>query len=79
MCLTGAGITTLHPDGRQSTLLAVDGPPDLKPNGIALMDDGGFLIANLGRLAVSGRWMRRGMSRPFSRPSTATRCLPPIL
>ncbi|WP_343615956.1 SMP-30/gluconolactonase/LRE family protein [Novosphingobium sp.] len=48
------GITTLHPDGRQSTLLAVDGPPDLKPNGIALMDDGGFLIANLGE--AGGVW-----------------------
>ncbi len=40
------GITTIAPDGSQHTILSTSFP--LKPNGICLAPDGGYLIAHLG-------------------------------
>lgn len=42
------GVTTVRPDGSQSHLKARDDSVTLKPNGIALLQDGSYLIANLG-------------------------------
>lgn len=42
------GVTLIRPDGSQQRILAHDAGFDLKPNGIALMPDGSFLIAHLG-------------------------------
>ncbi len=43
------GITRIHPDGTQTRTLAKDAGLDLVPNGIALMPDGSFLMAHLGK------------------------------
>lgn len=43
------GVTTIRPDGTQTRFLARDIGIDLVPNGIALMPDGSFLIAHLGK------------------------------
>lgn len=48
------GVTTIHPDLRISTLLARGGPSDFLPNGVALLPDRSFAIANLG--AEGGVW-----------------------
>lgn len=42
------GVTTIRPDGSQSLLLGQADGVALKPNGIALLRDGSYLIANLG-------------------------------
>ncbi len=42
------GITTVDPRGRVTELLAKDAPVALKPNGIALLGDGSYLLAHLG-------------------------------
>jgi sugar lactone lactonase YvrE len=43
------GVAHLHPDGRQSVYTArMPGGAELRPNGIALLADGSFLIAHLG-------------------------------
>jgi sugar lactone lactonase YvrE len=42
------GVTVVRADGRQQTWLARNAAIDLRPNGIALTQDGGFLLANLG-------------------------------
>ena len=44
----GGGVCHLAPDGRQTRILASDSSIELKPNGIALLEDGSFLVANLG-------------------------------
>ena len=55
------GVTVVRADGRTESWRATPPTIDLRPNGIALMPDGAFLIANLGdaggvwRLDVSGR------------------------
>ena len=53
------GVTIIRPDGRQAALLARSPAIDLKPNGIALIEDGSYLLANLGggvwRLGKSGQ------------------------
>jgi sugar lactone lactonase YvrE len=41
------GVTRLAPDGTQETWLARDPPVELRPNGIAAVSDGCFLLANL--------------------------------
>ncbi len=45
------GVTRIHPDGRQ---VLIGGHGTIVPNGIALMQDGAFLIANL--LGTGGVW-----------------------
>src|SRR5215510_6017396 len=47
------GVTVIRSDGAQEDWLASTNS-DLRPNGIALMPDGSFLIANLG--ADGGIW-----------------------
>jgi sugar lactone lactonase YvrE len=42
------GITVVRMNGNQETWLARDAEAWLRPNGIALLEDGAFLIANLG-------------------------------
>ncbi len=43
------GVAHLHPDGRQSLYTArMAGGAELRPNGIALLEDGSFLVAHLG-------------------------------
>jgi len=42
------GVSVLSPDGGQQLIVANDLSLNLKPNGIALMKDGGFLLAHLG-------------------------------
>lgn len=42
------GVSTVWPDGRVDTLLARNAPADFLPNGIALLPDRSFAIANLG-------------------------------
>ena len=52
----GAGLMKIAPDGSQTVLgstALVDGTPWI-PNGFALLDDGGFLIANMGE--AGGLW-----------------------
>ena len=42
------GVSIIEPGGQQWSLLAKDAGFDVKPNGIALMPDGSFLLAHLG-------------------------------
>jgi sugar lactone lactonase YvrE len=61
------GIAHIGPDGRQTLYTATtsDLPEGLRPNGIALEQDGSFLFANLGDKA-GGTWRldRKGQVRP---------------
>jgi sugar lactone lactonase YvrE len=59
------GVTRIASDGSQQTWLAVDPPVDLRPNGIALLPDGSFLIANLGETGGVWQLHRDGRSVPF--------------
>jgi sugar lactone lactonase YvrE len=42
------GVSVIMPDGRTGRVLAADGQKPLRPNGIALDDDGSILVAHLG-------------------------------
>ncbi|MDU0355008.1 hypothetical protein RS130_14830 [Paraglaciecola aquimarina] len=44
------GVCKIYPDGSQQLIIgqAIDSCPQLKPNGIALLANGDFLIAHLG-------------------------------
>ncbi len=42
------GVAVIRPDGTHSLILARDPPPGFLPNGIALLRDGSFLIADVG-------------------------------
>jgi sugar lactone lactonase YvrE len=44
----GGGVTVIEPDGSQLSLMARNGDISVRPNGIALMEDGSFLLAHLG-------------------------------
>jgi sugar lactone lactonase YvrE len=44
-----AGVMMIRPDGSQQRVSSKDPGVDLIPNGIALMSDGSFLLANLGK------------------------------
>jgi sugar lactone lactonase YvrE len=59
------GVTRIAADGSQQTWLARQGLVDLRPNGIDLMPDGSFLLANLG--GAGGVWQlhRDGRAVPF--------------
>src|SRR3954454_20641712 len=58
---TRGGVSMIRPDGAMVFTKAVGGPPDLFPNGIALLADRSYLLANLGpsggvyRLHLDGR------------------------
>ena len=70
------GVAHIRPDGSQALYvgLPVDGEP-LKPNGVALLKDGSFLLAHLG--AEQGgvfHLSRDGQTRPYLRTSMALTC-----
>ena len=58
------GVTSVRADGSQETWLARE-KTDIRPNGIAMLPDGSFLLANLG--ADGGVWQldRNGHLAPF--------------
>jgi sugar lactone lactonase YvrE len=58
-------VTTIRPDGTQHTWRAVPAGPAFGPNGIALAEDGSFLIANLGDAGGVWRLRRDGSIEPF--------------
>ncbi len=49
------GVTVIEPDGHQWELIAKQPAFDVRPNGIALMPDGSFLLAQLGD-EIGGVW-----------------------
>jgi hypothetical protein len=59
------GVTRIAADGSQQTWLARNPPVELRPNGIEILPDGSFLLANLGD--AGGVWQldRDGAVRPF--------------
>ena len=59
------GVTRIAPGGTQHTWRAVDPPIELLPNGIELMPDGSFLVANLGDAGGVWRLQRDGVVTPF--------------
>jgi sugar lactone lactonase YvrE len=59
------GVTRLAVDGTQQTWLAQRSPVELRPNGIALMPDGSFLLANLGEAGGVWHLDRGGRVTPF--------------
>jgi sugar lactone lactonase YvrE len=59
------GVTRIAADGTQETWLADTAGIDLRPNGIALTDDGSFLLANLGDAGGVWRLRRNGALEPF--------------
>ncbi len=58
------GVTRIGPDGRQESFLATDPGFELKPNGIALLQDGSFLLADLGETGGLYRLWRDGRLEP---------------
>jgi sugar lactone lactonase YvrE len=59
------GVTRIATDGSLQTWLAREPPIDLRPNGIAIMPDGSFLVANLGDAGGVWRLHRDGTLHPF--------------
>lgn len=59
------GVTGIAPDGSQQTWLVRNPPIDLRPNGIAILPDGSFLVANLGDAGGVWQLQRNGALRPF--------------
>lgn len=59
------GVTRIADNGAQETWLATDPAIELRPNGIAVMDDGSFLLANLGDTGGVWRLHRTGVLEPF--------------
>ncbi|MEO1246832.1 MAG: SMP-30/gluconolactonase/LRE family protein [Pseudomonadota bacterium] len=59
------GVCRIPPRGRQTRILARKPPVDLKPNGIALLEDGSFLLANLGDDGGVWQLASDGSVRPF--------------
>lgn len=61
----GGGVTHIASDGSQRRILAKNPPVELRPNGIALADDGTFLLANLGDDGGAWRLHPDGTVQPF--------------
>jgi sugar lactone lactonase YvrE len=59
------GVTRIAPDGSQQTWLARNPPIELRPNGIAILPDGSFLLANLGDAGGVWQLHRDGALQPF--------------
>ena len=59
------GVTVVDASGGQRDLVARDCPIELKPNGIALLRDGSFLLANLGDDGGIWRLYPDGHVEPF--------------
>ena len=55
----------MHPDGSQTEILAADQSLELRPNGIALLPDGSFLLANLGTRGGVWHLQRDGSIEPW--------------
>ena len=71
------GVTRIAPDGSQQTWLAARSPIELRPNGIELMGDGSFLLANLGDAGGVWQLHRDGTVAPFLTEVDGTH-LPPV-
>lgn len=71
------GVTRIAADGSQRTWLAKSPPVELRPNGIDLMPDGSFLLANLGDAGGVWHLHRDGALRPFLTEIERTP-LPPV-
>jgi SMP-30/gluconolaconase/LRE-like protein len=71
------GVTRIAADGSQHTWLARRPPVELRPNGIEILPDGSFLLANLGD--AGGVWQLHGDGtvRPFL-TAIEGRPLPPV-
>jgi sugar lactone lactonase YvrE len=59
------GVTRIADNGAQETWLATDPAIELRPNGIAVMDDGSFLLANLGDRGGVWRLDHQGALTPW--------------
>lgn len=59
------GVTVIDPSGSQRDVIASDSTVELKPNGIALLDDGSYLLANLGDDGGIWRLYPDGRAEPF--------------
>ena len=59
------GVTRIAADGSQQTWLARERGVELRPNGIDLLPDGSFLLANLGEHGGVWRLDRDGALQPF--------------
>lgn len=59
------GVTGIAADGSQQTWLAAQPSLDLRPNGIDLLPDGSFLVANLGDAGGVWHLHRDGRAVPF--------------
>lgn len=59
------GVCHIAPDGTQVRILASNSPVELRPNGIALQEDGSFLLANLGAAGGVWRLSSCGHVQPF--------------
>ena len=59
------GVTRIAADGSQQTWLARNPPVELRPNGIEILPDGSFLLANLGDAGGVWQLPRDGAVRPF--------------
>jgi SMP-30/Gluconolactonase/LRE-like region len=59
------GVTRIAADGSQQTWLARNPPVELRPNGIEILPDGSFLLANLGDAGGVWRLHRDGALHPF--------------
>jgi sugar lactone lactonase YvrE len=71
------GVTRIAAGGSQQTWLAHDSSLELRPNGIDILPDGSFLLANLGD--AGGVWQldRNGALRPFL-TEIEQKALPPV-
>jgi len=59
------GVCRIGPDGEEKLYPANDAPVPMLPNGIALLEDGSFLMANLGDDGGIWRLHRSGHVEPF--------------
>ena len=59
------GVTRLAADGSQAAWLAQDTRREIRPNGVAIEQDGAFLLANLGDAGGVWRLRRDGTLEPF--------------
>jgi sugar lactone lactonase YvrE len=59
------GVTRIAADGSQQTWLATNTSVEFRPNGIELLPDGSFLLANLGDAGGVWRLHRDGRIEPF--------------
>lgn len=59
------GVCHISPHGRQTRILARHAPVELHPNGIALLQDGSFLLANLGDSGGVWKLSCNGDVQPF--------------